>query len=140
MGPPRRSIVPPTTLWRPSAAAALGGCCVDQAGASPKAVQTILGHASAGFTLSVYRHVFPCDLDAIGDVLGATWAQASRDESVTWLDDRAERGDETPSYLRFRGGAGRARTCDRRIMSPLRAYPLTCRVAYKPTLTCGFES
>ncbi len=34
-----------------------------QAGASPKAVQQILGHRSAGFTLSVYGHLFDADLD-----------------------------------------------------------------------------
>jgi len=34
-----------------------------QAGASPNALQTILGHRSAGFTLSVYRHLFDADLD-----------------------------------------------------------------------------
>jgi hypothetical protein len=34
-----------------------------QAGASPKAVQTILGHRSAAFTLSVYGHLFDADLD-----------------------------------------------------------------------------
>ncbi len=33
------------------------------AGASPKAVQTVLGHANAGFTLSVYGHMFDADLD-----------------------------------------------------------------------------
>jgi len=34
-----------------------------QAGASPKAVQVILGHRSAAFTLSVYGHLFDADLD-----------------------------------------------------------------------------
>jgi integrase len=34
-----------------------------QAGASPKAVQAILGHRSAAFTLSVYGHLFDADLD-----------------------------------------------------------------------------
>jgi integrase len=34
-----------------------------QAGASAKAVQSILGHRSAGFTLSVYGHLFASDLD-----------------------------------------------------------------------------
>jgi len=34
-----------------------------QAGASPKAVQAILGHRSASFTLSVYGHLFDADLD-----------------------------------------------------------------------------
>jgi integrase len=34
-----------------------------QAGGSPKAVQSILGHRSAAFTLSVYGHLFDTDLD-----------------------------------------------------------------------------
>lgn len=44
-------------VLRHSAAAAL-----IRAGASPKALQTILGHQSAGFTLSVYGHVFEQDM------------------------------------------------------------------------------
>jgi integrase len=36
-----------------------------QAGASPKAVQAILGHRSAAFTLSVYGHLFDADLDRL---------------------------------------------------------------------------
>lgn len=35
------------------------------AGASPKAVQSILGHRSAAFTLTVYGHLFDEDLDAL---------------------------------------------------------------------------
>lgn len=34
-----------------------------RAGASPKTVQTVLGHASAEFTLTVYGHIFDADLD-----------------------------------------------------------------------------
>jgi site-specific recombinase XerD len=33
-----------------------------RAGASPKALQAILGHQSAGLTLSVYGHVFEHDM------------------------------------------------------------------------------
>jgi integrase len=33
------------------------------AGASPKAVQSIMGHRSAAFTLTVYGHLFDEDLD-----------------------------------------------------------------------------
>ncbi|MDQ3955042.1 MAG: site-specific integrase [Actinomycetota bacterium] len=39
------------------------------AGATPKAVQTLLGHRSAAFTLNVYGHVFETDLDALGELL-----------------------------------------------------------------------
>jgi Phage integrase family len=36
------------------------------AGGSAKAVQTILGHGSAAFTLTVYGHLFDADLDELG--------------------------------------------------------------------------
>lgn len=49
---------------RHSAAAAL-----DAAGASPKAIQSILGHSSAGYTLTVYSHLFDESLDGIGERL-----------------------------------------------------------------------
>jgi integrase len=41
------------------------------AGASPKAVQTVLGHASAAFTLTVYGHMFDADLDDLATRLDA---------------------------------------------------------------------
>jgi integrase len=41
------------------------------AGASPKAVQTVLGHASAAFTLTVYGHLFDADLDDLANRLDA---------------------------------------------------------------------
>lgn len=53
-------------VLRHSAAAAM-----IRAGASPKALQVILGHQSAGFTLSVYGHVFEQDLAALADRLDA---------------------------------------------------------------------
>lgn len=45
-------------VLRHSAAARMIG-----AGASPKAVQIVLGHRSAAFTLTVYGHLFDADLD-----------------------------------------------------------------------------
>ena len=42
------------------------------AGASPKAVQTILGHGSAAFTLTVYGHLVDTDLDDLADRLDVT--------------------------------------------------------------------
>lgn len=39
------------------------------AGASPKAVQTVLGHRSAAFSLTVYGHMFDADLDALAEAL-----------------------------------------------------------------------
>jgi len=40
-----------------------------RAGASPKARQAILGHQSAGFTLSVYGHVFDQDMTELAQRL-----------------------------------------------------------------------
>jgi integrase len=37
-----------------------------QAGATPKAVQSVLGHRSAAFTLTVYGHLFDSDLASRG--------------------------------------------------------------------------
>jgi integrase len=51
-------------VLRHSAAAAM-----IRAGASPKAIQTVLGRASAAFTLTVYGHLFDADLDALADRL-----------------------------------------------------------------------
>jgi integrase len=51
-------------VLRHSAAAAL-----IRSGASPTAVQRILGHRSAAFTLTVYGHVFDADLDLVADNL-----------------------------------------------------------------------
>ncbi|WP_308651964.1 site-specific integrase [uncultured Actinomyces sp.] len=41
------------------------------AGANVKAVQTMLGHASAAMTLDTYADLFPDDLDAVADALDA---------------------------------------------------------------------
>jgi integrase len=64
----KRAGVPPVGLHvlRHSAAAAM-----ISSGASPKEVQSVLGHAEAGFTLSVYAHIFPEDLDHVADRLDA---------------------------------------------------------------------
>lgn len=53
-------------VLRHSAAARLIG-----AGASPKAVQTILGHRSIAFSLTTYGHLFPSDLDDLASRLDA---------------------------------------------------------------------
>lgn len=42
------------------------------AGASPKAVQSIMGHRSAAFTLTVYGHLFDEDLDALARRMDST--------------------------------------------------------------------
>jgi integrase len=62
----RRAEIAPTSVHalRRSAAAAM-----IHAGSSPKSAQSILGHASAAFTLTVHGHVFDADLDAVAEVL-----------------------------------------------------------------------
>jgi integrase len=61
------------------------------AGANVKAVQKMLGHASAAMTLDVYADLFDDDLDAVGDalseagdpaVVGKTWANRGQSETV----------------------------------------------------------
>jgi hypothetical protein len=54
------SVARPGHTLRHSAAAAL-----ISAGASPKALQGMLGHSSAGFSLTRYGHLFDADLDAL---------------------------------------------------------------------------
>jgi integrase len=61
------------------------------AGANVKAVQRMLGHASAAMTLDVYSELFDDDLDAVGEALsaagapesvGKTWAKPESDGST----------------------------------------------------------
>jgi integrase len=47
------------------------------AGANPKVVQRMLGHASAAMTLDVYADLFDTDLDAVADVLDQRYSQTS---------------------------------------------------------------
>lgn len=44
------------------------------AGANPKVVQRMLGHASAAMTLDVYAELFDSDLSTVADRLGEKWA------------------------------------------------------------------
>jgi hypothetical protein len=61
------------------------------AGANVKAVQNMLGHASAAMTLDVYADLFDDDLDAVGEALskagdpasvGKMWANRGHDDST----------------------------------------------------------
>lgn len=61
------------------------------AGANVKAVQKMLGHASAAMTLDVYADLFDDDLDAVGEALskagdpasvGKMWANRGHDDSA----------------------------------------------------------
>ena len=53
------------------------------AGANVKAVQRMLGHASAAMTLDVYAGLFGDDLDAVADRLDATGRAAAADQVRT---------------------------------------------------------
>jgi hypothetical protein len=57
-------------------------------GWSLKAVQQVMGHGSAAFTLSVYGHLFEDDLDALGEALDGT----SRGSLADSLGDRMKVG------------------------------------------------
>ena len=54
-----------------------------QAGANVKAVQRMLGHASAAMTLDVYAGLFGDDLDAVADRLDEAAARSSADQMRT---------------------------------------------------------
>jgi integrase len=62
------------------------------AGANVKAVQRMLGHASAAMTLDVYAGLFGDDLDAVADRLDATGRAAAADPVRT--DDPEEDDDD----------------------------------------------
>ncbi len=55
-----------------------------QTGAHVKAVQNMLGHASAAMTLDVYADLFDDDLDVVADALD----NAKRDSSVVTVLSR----------------------------------------------------
>ena len=62
------------------------------AGANVKAVQRMLGHASAAMTLDVYAGLFGDDLDAVADRLDATARAAAADQ--VRIEDREEGDDD----------------------------------------------
>jgi integrase len=69
------------------------------AGANPKVVQRMLGHASAAMTLDVYADLFEDDLDDVAVAMSAAretaMADASRAHNLPTL--RASAGHRTPS-------------------------------------------
>jgi len=67
-------------------------------GASVKAVQRQLGHATASITLDTYGHLFPDELDALAERL-----ERARAEARTSLA-RTQHG---PAVVPLREGAGR---------------------------------
>jgi hypothetical protein len=51
------------------------------AGANPKVVQPMLGHASAAMTLDVYADLFDSDLESVADRVAELWANAVKLQS-----------------------------------------------------------
>jgi integrase len=67
------------------------------AGATPKAVQAVMGHASAAFTLTVYGHLFDADLDALAERLdGQIGGFRSVSRHVRGMNDDGEDGAGAP--------------------------------------------
>lgn len=65
-----------------------------RAGASPKALQVILGHQSAGFTLTVYGHIFEQDVAKLAErleVVVAVTKSRPRPKEDGTTDDGAPR-------------------------------------------------
>ena len=87
-------------------------------GANVKAVQRMLGHASAAMTLDVYSGLFDDDLDAVAERMELCRA-CSCAQMRTPSPRLAERRTGRALTCGYAGGAGGARTHDRRIMSPL---------------------
>ncbi len=76
----------------------------------PKTVRQVLGHASAGFTLTVYGHLFPDEMDRLAEALEAVAAvtTAGRDGTETgraWSASRVD-GPDMAIYLREHLRAG----------------------------------
>jgi integrase len=59
--------LPPSPRVDRSRTAACSGLAGHLAGANPKVVQRMLGHASAATPLDVYADLFECDLDAVAE-------------------------------------------------------------------------
>lgn len=70
--PEGRYDVPPGHRPRPAAYSGLAG---QSAGANPKVVKRMLGHASAATTLDVYADLFDSDLASVAESVGNLWAR-----------------------------------------------------------------
>jgi integrase len=71
----------PSAARRFARAASPRGCAharMIHAGASLKALQTVLGHSSAAFTLTTYGDVFDADLDGLAERLDKLEQSLSR--------------------------------------------------------------
>lgn len=108
--------ITPNDLWHTAASLAVS------VGASVKAVQRMLGHASAAMTLDVYADLFDDDLDAVAgalddqvDAAGVSkmWPRAPEASGPT-----EGRNKKTPKLIvGFAGGSDRRRSGDLSIFS-----------------------
>jgi integrase len=71
--------------------------------ANPKAVQRMLGHASAAMTLDTYTDLFPDDLDAVADALDHA---AASSDVVKVLSRDAQKTKKAPEIPRNSGDIG----------------------------------
>jgi len=67
-------------------------------GASVKAVQAQLGHATASITLDTYGHLFPSELEALADLLEQTRMAALANR------ERTQRGPAAVTLTKTAGG------------------------------------
>jgi hypothetical protein len=62
------------------------------AGANVKAVQRMLGHASAAMTLDVYSGLFDGDLDGVAAAMDAAWTNAAQTSAQDHADSLRTKG------------------------------------------------
>ena len=89
------------------------------AGAHVKAVQSLLGHASAAVTLDVYAGLFGDDLDAVAERLDAAAELSRTNRGRSVIDVAATSRAKGCLTCGDDRGPGWDRTIDRGIMSPL---------------------
>jgi integrase len=63
------------------------------AGANPKVVQRMLGHASAAMTLDVYADLFDSDLASVAESVGKMWARQAQ------AHERSKRKGDLPATM-----------------------------------------
>ena len=81
-----------------------------------RVVMQVLGHSQISLTLGTYSHVVPeLAQEAADRMTAALWSPLATTLAPSILNDE----DRSPKGAGQHGGAGGARTHDRRIMSPL---------------------
>src|SRR6266496_1559577 len=90
-------------------------------GAHPKAIQVHLGHSSIQVTMDRYGHLFPDEWDRLAASLDETHRSALEGYQFGYQsgEKKVVPIEKARVTRAKRSGAGRTRTSDRRIMSPL---------------------